>query len=593
MNFKISNKGDIFMLKQFKKLNWYYKEQLKSYIIGILALQILNIILILPPIFIGAAIDSISKGNITPPELFEKILILSALLISEYLLGFIWAYNIFKNSILIDLKLRLKIMNKILYMPKTFFERFTSGDIMARASSDIDMIGEMLGFGVLAFCDSITYTAAIILAMIFTVSWKLTLFSVLPLPFFAMISSYSGKYIHQLFTKQQEVFSNMNDEVLEHINGIRVVRSYVLEKQHIEEFEKSTKEVFKFSIKTEILASSFWSLTKFFMTISYAIAIGYGTFLVISNEISLGKLISFNVYLSYLVWPMFSMGEFINVGARGSSSIKRIYELLDEKNEILESNIKTLPININNISFDKYSFRYPSSNVDNLIDINISVNKGNTLGIVGKTGSGKSTLIKQLLKEYPKGKGKLTISDIDIQNIDKWKLMEHIGYVSQENILFSKTVKENILMAKPEAKEDEIINCLNLACMKKDIESFVLGIETMIGERGIAISGGQKQRLSIARALIKNPDILIMDDALSAVDAKTEANIIENIKNNRKNKTTILVSHRLSALIHADEIIVMDEGRIIQRGRHKELINKKGWYSEQYKIQQMEVKKDE
>lgn len=576
------------MFTEIKKLHWFFKQRRKSYVVGILSLQILNILIILPPIFIGSAVDSISQGSITATELFQKLAILITIMITEYGLGCIWAYYIFQNAILIDLRLRLLIMNKVLGMPRTFFERFSAGDLMARATSDVETVSEMLGVGVLTFCDSITYLGTIILAMGFTVSWKLTFLSILPLPFFAIVTGYGGKYIHRLFATQQEVFSKMNDEVLEYINGIRVVRSYVLEDQSIAHFERTTKEVFDTSLKTEILAGSFWSLTKVFTTLSYAIAIGYGTSLVIDEQITLGSLISFNVYLSYLIWPMFSIGEFVNIAQRGATSIKRIYEVLDSKDDRIQSGRQTLDSCVDRISFKNYRFRYPSSQIDSLSDIDLVIDRGRTLGIVGKTGSGKSTLIKQLLKEYPIGEGELLISDLPIQNLDKGSLMEHIGYVSQENILFSKSVRENIRMGNELADEDSLLESLRLSDLEKDVQNFAQGLDTLVGERGVAISGGQKQRLSIARSLIKDPDILIMDDSLSAVDAKTESKIIENIRKNRRGKTTLIVTHRLSAVAHADEIIVLDGGRITQRGTHSDLVSQDGWYNEQYQIQQME-----
>lgn len=581
------------MFKQLKKLKWFLKERARHYIIGILFLQLTNLIVILPPIIIGRAVDSISDGSITGTELFTDISYLAAILTAEYIFGYIWAYEIFLNAIIIDLRLRAMMMKKILMMPRTFFEKFSSGDLMSRATSDIDTISEMLGYGVLAISDGIGYLLAIILAMGFTVSWKLTIVSILPLPILTMLTSYVGEYIHKLYMAQQEAFSKMSDEVLENVNGIRVIRSYVLEKQSIENFENTTEDVFNKSLKTELVASTFWPATKIFTSISYAIAIGYGVNLILAGEITIGALISFNVYLGYLIWPMYAIGDFINTAQRGTTSIERIYEVLEEDDDVENKKITRNIDGFDNIKFSDYTFRYPNSKNVNLRGIDLEITRGKTIGIVGRTGSGKSTLIKQLLKEYPVGDGNISIDDLSISEVQKSSLMNEIGYVSQDNILFSKTIRENILMGKKSASEEELFEVIRISDLMRDVDLFANKMDTLVGERGVAISGGQKQRISIARAVIKDPYLLIMDDSLSAVDSRTEAKIIENIRENRKNKTTIIVTHRLSAVSHADEIIVLDDGVIVERGTHEELILKDGWYNRQYHIQQMEEKEDE
>lgn len=578
------------MLKELKKLKWFLKERAKDYFIGLLALQTLNILVIIPPLLIGSAIDKISQGILSPKDLFQFLLIMSVLSITNYGLSCIWAYKIFESTLLIDLRIRGMMMKKILRMPQTFFERFSSGDLMNRATGDIDAVGELMGFGVLSLSDSIGYLLTVLLAMGFFVSWKLTLLSILPFPVLTLLTNYVGKYIHKLYTEQQKAFSQMNDEVLEHINGIRVIRSYVLEERACTNFETTVDKLFKKSLKTELLSIAFWPASKIFSTVSFAIALIFGTSMVINKDITLGQLISFNLYLNWLIWPMFAMGEFMNIAHRGSSSIQRIYEVLDSDDDKLTSSQRVKIKEINSIVFHDYSFQYPSSKFLNLKDINLTIKKGKLLGIVGKTGSGKSTLIKQILKQYPKGEGELLISDQSVFDIEKASLMSQIGYVSQDNILFSKSIKENILIGKEDADEEELLYSIKTADFQKDLTQFAEGLDSLVGERGISVSGGQKQRICLARAIIKNPELLILDDSLSAVDSKTEAKIIKNIRVNRKGKTTIIVSHRLSAVSDADEIIVMNNGQIVERGKHNDLIKLQGQYEKQYRIQQMEAK---
>ncbi|MDO4712195.1 MAG: ABC transporter ATP-binding protein [Peptostreptococcaceae bacterium] len=586
-------KGEGYMWSEIKKLGWFIKERRVHYLIGIICLQIVNLLVVFPPILIGRALDAIAKGGLTASKLFWFVGLMLLIVTTEYLLSCVWAYKIFQNSILVDRTLRGRMMSKILRMPRTFFERFSSGDLMARATSDIDAISELFGFGVFALSDGIGYLGTNLLAMGFLISWKLTIVSVLPLPILAILTNHIGKYIHRLFTEQQKAFSEMNDEVLEQVNGIRVVRSYVLEEQSVAHFEKTTEKLFKRSLKTELVSGSFWPATKIFTSISYAIAIIYGTGMVVGGEITLGQLISFNVYLNYLIWPMFALGEFMNVAQRGTTSIERIYEVLRARDNEHEKGTVALDGSIESIRFQNYSFRYPTSTTPALKNIDLQTKKGQTIGIVGKTGSGKSTLIKQLLKEYPVGEGELCISEDPIGAIERSSLMERIGYVSQDNVLFSKSIRENILMGKEDAEEEQLRAIIRLSDLSRDIEQFADGMDTLVGERGIAISGGQKQRISIARALIKDPEILLMDDSLSAVDSRTEARIIKNIREDRKGKTTWIATHRLSAVSHADEIIVLEDGMIRERGTHEELIALGGWYEEQYKIQQMEEADDD
>lgn len=338
----------------------------------------------------------------------------------------------------------------------------------------------------------------------------------------------------------------------------------------------------------EKIDALFNPITKILTGLSYMIGLGFGAYLVSKQEMTLGELVTFNVYLGMIVWPMFAIGELINVMQRGNASLDRVQETLDEKEDVVDPKTPTIIQNPESIVFKDVTFQYPQSSSINLANLEVSLKKGQTLGIVGKTGSGKTTVVKQLLREYPNGEGDLFVSNSPIHDQTKEQVRNWIGYVPQDHVLFSRTVKENILFGKSDATEDELHEAIRLANFERDLEMLPLGLQTLVGEKGVSLSGGQKQRISIARALIRDPEILILDDSLSAVDAKTEATIIQNIQTARSDKTTIIVTHRLSAIQHADWVIVLEDGHIVEEGTHQTLLEEEGWYKEQHDRQQVE-----
>ncbi|KTT83601.1 ABC transporter ATP-binding protein [Mammaliicoccus sciuri] len=573
------------MFQAIKKLMWFFKDHWKRYSIAIILLLIANVVEVLPPWIVGQTIDKISDRSLTEQIYHQLVIIFIIVLFLSYIVNYIWRTLIFSGSQILESIMRRKLMQKFLSMSPTFFEKNRTGDLMAKSTNDLNQIRNTAGIGILTLIDSTTFMGTIILTMGITVSWKLTLFALIPLPLLAILEIELGKRIHKRYLVSQKSFGDMNDSVLESIEGVRVTRAYVQEDKLNKDFKNMTESVVEKFMNVEKMDAFFQPITIIITAMSQVIGIGYGAFLVNSGEMTIGGLISFTVYLNMLVWPMFSVGILINIMQRGNASIDRVEETLNEAETVLDVENKGMPSH--DIGMNSVVFKYPSSESINLNNINIILGKGETLGIVGATGSGKTTLIKQILKEYPTGDGEIVLGETNINQISKSDLRSLIGYVSQENILFSRSIRDNIRFGKSDATDNEIEEAIKLAYFEKDIERLPQGLETLVGEKGIAISGGQKQRIAIARALIMDPKILILDDALSAVDAKTEKKIIQNIQKYRQGKTTIIATHRLSGVKHANQIVVMDHGEITESGTHDQLLQMNGWYKSQFERQRL------
>ena len=566
----------------FKNFKWFLKYSKKNYIIGSISLIITDIISLFLPYLTGKLIDMVYLGTLTMDTFIKMIVIALIMVILKYVTAIAWSYNIFKSSSLMEYVTRDKLMSKFLKQSQRFFEQNSTGSLMSKSTQDVGQVAMFAGFGILAFFDALVFPIFILLMMVTTIDFRLTIFSILPmLVFLVAYSKLVGKwYIRSKAVN--ESFDDLTNRVLEDVEGIRIVRVFNIGNIRYNNFKKSARELADKSIDLARLQSWMEPSERLTVTLAYIISIGYGSVLISRGDLSVGQVVSFTYYLNMLIWPMFAFGEFMNLNQQANAAMDRIMEVLNYKEEIPNSESLVKVDNNPSISFIDHNFTYPSNNEKVLKDINLMIDQGSSLGIIGKTGSGKTTLIRQLLDIYKVDKESIIISDDSFSEISSKSFKDKIGYVPQEHMIFSDTLKNNIRFSKLDASDGEIDDAIAIADFTKDIKEFSDGLDTLTGEKGVSLSGGQKQRLAIARAVLKDPDILILDDAMSAVDANTEQNIIKNLSTSRKDKTTIIIAHRISQVQNCDNIIIIEDGKIVDSGNHDELMSRETWYKDQY-----------
>ncbi len=576
-------------MRVFHDLMWFFRDHRKKYFGGIVLLILVALLALIPPQVVGIIVNQVQIKTLTTTHLVYGLIVILVTALMSYGLRYWWRVLLFGGAIQLGTELRTRLYHHFTRMSPEFYHQQRIGDLMAHATNDISAIQETAGDGVLTLVDSITTGVVVIATMAITISWKLTVVSLLPLPLMAYAVSRFGKALHTRFSLAQAAFSDINDRVQEHISGVRVVRSFGQEGWERKNFVTLSQDVVAKNVAVARIDSLFDPTISIIIGLSYFLSIAVGAVFVVHHAINLGQLTTFTLYLGQLIWPMLAFGFFFNIVERGSASYDRVQKLLSIAPTVKNHPDALAIVPNGSVHYRIREFRYPdTTGSPALRNIDLIVRQGETLGIVGRTGSGKTTLLRLLFREFDIQEGDIAIGGVSIYLMTLDSLRQCLAYAPQDDFLFSTSIAQNIAFASVGATDQEIINVAKIAEVDQDIQNFPDGYDTIVGERGVTLSGGQKQRISIARALLQEAEILVLDDTLSAVDARTEAAILSELKQNRQGRTTLIATHRLSAVEHADQIIVLEDGKIVEQGTHRALLDREGRYWDMYQRQQLE-----
>lgn len=565
------------------------KQNLWRYILGIIVLIGIDAIALVPPWFVGVIVDDLVAKSLTFSSLIWMMVIILILEAIALVCRFLWRLWITGASREIETGIRQRMFGHLEKLSLNYYINNKTGDLMARATNDLNAVRMALGMGVIMVTDAIFMTITTVGIMIWQIDVRLTVFALMPLPLLALVIAFMGPLIQNRHKEVNESFSTLSERAREAFSGIRIVKSFVREAAIVDVFNQDNQNMLKANLKMVSLWGIMFPLIGFLASTSVVIALFFGGQEVLSGALTMGQFVTFITYLGILTWPFMAIGWVINVLQRGIASMKRINEVLDAKPDINDDESdEGITRLYGDIVVTDLSFTYPNDALPTLKHVSFTVKKGQTLAILGRTGSGKTTLVSLLLRLYNPPRGTIFIDGHDIRRIPLELLREHIGYVPQNNFLFSKSIRDNIAISSEGTKLKKIGYYAKIANIATEIEALPQGYDTLLGERGVNLSGGQKQRVSIARALIKNPDMTIFDDALSAVDTKTEDAILTHLKSELKDRTTLIVAHRISSIAHADHIIVLQDGFLSQSGTHQELVTQDGFYRDLFEKQQLE-----
>ncbi len=581
-----------------KHINRYYLKYLPVLLLGIIALIVVDYAQLLVPELYRTVINGMNDGQVLHEGvmkpfnmdfLLDEICLPMIFIILAMVAGrFLWRICFFGSALKVETDLRGRMFNHAKDLSQEYYQVNKVGNLMSLFTNDLETVQDCFGSGILSFCDALFLG---ILSMIKMAGMNLLLtgLALIPMALMLTVGLIVGKYMTIKWAKRQEAFSALSDFSQESFAGIAVIKAFVKEAKELSAFrklnienEETNVEYTKLSVKLNI------SITLLIESV-ICIILGYGGYLVYSDVFNPGQLVEFIGYFNAIIWPIMAISQLIEMNSRGKASLNRISELLDAEPSVVdsESATDTRPIS-GDIEFRNLTFRYPGGEYDVLDNVSLKIKAGENVGIIGKTGSGKTTLVDLILRTYNVPDGTVFLDGRDVNTIPIKTVRDYAAYVPQNNFLFSDTIAANIAFASDNDNEDEVTLAAEMADVDANIKEFTLGYKTILGERGVTVSGGQKQRISIARALMKNAPILILDDSVSAVDVKTEKSILENLRNIREGKTTILIAHRITTVERMDKIIFIDDGKIVAVGKHRELIETCPEYNTMVELQKLD-----
>ncbi|NPU95344.1 MAG: ATP-binding cassette domain-containing protein [Gammaproteobacteria bacterium] len=571
----------------FGQLSWYFKAQWRRYAVAMILLTLVALLNLIPPWITGRLVDAVAQGTLDSARLLQQVGIIVVVACFVYVFRYLWRLSLYSASYQLGAMLRRRLYQHLLRQPMQFFQRYKTGDLMARATSDVTAVEMFAGEAMLALFDGVLTGAVILLVLVLAIDWRLTLLALLPWPLMAYWFWRINNELHDGFVTSQARFSDLNDRVQEAITGIRMVKAYGLEQRTIDSFDQATQAAHDANMTVARSEAKYEPVI--FMTVgsSFLLAIAGGAWLIHQQQLTVGELTSFTLYLGFLIWPMFAYGWLLNLLERGAVAYKRLDEIFATAPAIADSGTQELT-GTPTLRWSISSFHYPDREQPALADFSGELQPGRMLGIVGATASGKSTFVKLLLRQYEASGAEITFDAIPLAQYRLSSLRAHIVIVPQESFLFSTSIADNIALGNPAASRQQIEDAARMANVHADILAFPAGYDTLVGEKGITLSGGQKQRIAIARALLMDAALLVLDDALSAVDVATEQQILRHLQQNRRGRTTIIICHRLTAVERADHIVVLSQGYPAEQGRHAALLQNNGWYAQMYHYQQIE-----
>ncbi|CDZ84391.1 ABC transporter ATP-binding protein/permease [Citrobacter koseri] len=575
-------------MRLFAQLSWYFRREWRRYLGAVALLIIIAVLQLIPPKVVGIVVDGVTAQHFTTGQVLMWVGTMAMIAVIVYLLRYVWRVLLFGASYQLAVELREDYYRQLSRQHPEFYLRHRTGDLMARATNDVDRVVFAAGEGVLTLVDSLVMGCAVLIVMSTQLSWQLTLFALLPMPIMALMIKRYGDRLHNRFKLAQAAFSSLNDRTQESLTSIRMIKAFGLEDRQSSLFAADAEDTGKKNMRVARIDARFDPTIYIAIGMANLLAIGGGSWMVVHGTLTLGELTSFMMYLGLMIWPMLALAWMFNIVERGSAAYSRIRAMLAEA-PVVNDGTETVPEGRGALTVSIREFSYPQTAHPALENVQFQLEPGQMLGICGPTGAGKSTLLSLIQRHFDITQGDIRFHDIPLTRLqlDSWR--SRLAVVSQTPFLFSDTVGNNIALGRPNATQEEIEQVARLASVHEDILRLPQGYDTEVGERGVMLSGGQKQRISIARALLLNAEILILDDALSAVDGRTEHQILYNLRQWGEGRTVIISAHRLSALTEANEIIVMQHGHIAQRGDHDELVLQTGWYRDMYRYQQLEA----